>query len=474
MPFFSTPLRSLTLPGTRTLLALLGFLIGSGMVTLTAQDARSLEFKDGDRISFLGNSITHSGTYHSLLRRFYTTRYPDSTISLINCGISGDVAERMLHRAKKDVLSHNPEYTFLMVGMNDVGRELYFSGEAAADTIALRQKALDHYRKKTDTLVRLLVGSGTVPILMTPSIYEQTALLDSDNRYGVNDALARCAEHIRQLSRTYALPLIDLHAKMDSINSKRQQRDSTFTLVGEDRVHPGTPGHVVMAYEILKALGEPEYVSKVAIHTADKKVLTAINASVENIATDPGQIRFDLREGALPFVMDPEERKALDLVPFMARFNRQQLFLTDVPSGSYQLKIDGVPVGIYTHVALQKGIDLAQNTHTPQYAQALKVAAICDTYHEKESALRTIPLIAYAHLSDYQGDGSLDSKEKHLAKKLEQFQGKPWYGYFEREFATYIKIKPLENELKRELETLQQQLYDINTPKTHRYVFTRE
>ncbi|MFA7004770.1 MAG: hypothetical protein WC429_12070, partial [Verrucomicrobiia bacterium] len=70
------------------------FLLAGG-VSLRAEVAKeAVKFKDGDRICFIGDSITHGGGfgYHSQIALFYATRFPQMRIGYWNCGISGDSA----------------------------------------------------------------------------------------------------------------------------------------------------------------------------------------------------------------------------------------------------------------------------------------------------------------------------------------------------------------------------------------------
>ena len=49
-------------------------------------------FRNNDTVCLIGDSITHSGMYHSYLQLFYVTRFPQMHLKFINCGISGDSA----------------------------------------------------------------------------------------------------------------------------------------------------------------------------------------------------------------------------------------------------------------------------------------------------------------------------------------------------------------------------------------------
>ena len=107
-----------------------------------AQSQESKNFENGNTICFLGDSITHGGQFHEFLQLFYATRYPNIALTFHNCGIAGDNTEGMSYRFKNDVLVHNPTHVFLMTGMNDVIRTLYFEGQASDEIIQKRKNAL--------------------------------------------------------------------------------------------------------------------------------------------------------------------------------------------------------------------------------------------------------------------------------------------------------------------------------------------
>ncbi|MDR1092030.1 MAG: hypothetical protein LBL79_13220, partial [Prevotella sp.] len=75
-------------------------------------------FKDGDRVVFLGNSITHGGHYHSYLWLYYMTRFPDMKLTVFNAGVGGDWAGDMVSRLDGDVFSKRPTVLITTFGMN--------------------------------------------------------------------------------------------------------------------------------------------------------------------------------------------------------------------------------------------------------------------------------------------------------------------------------------------------------------------
>ena len=129
-----------------------------------AQKYVSKIFENGNTICLLGDSITHGGQFHEFLQLYYATRYPNLKLTFINCGIAGDNAEGMIYRLDKDVLIHEPSHVFLMTGMNDVIRTLYFEGKASDEIIKKRKIALAIFEQTCGTIGRpvsaLISGSA--------------------------------------------------------------------------------------------------------------------------------------------------------------------------------------------------------------------------------------------------------------------------------------------------------------------------
>jgi hypothetical protein len=72
--------------------------------------------------------------------------------------------------------------------------------------------------------------------------------------------LALCAGIARVVARDSGAEFVDVHAAMDAANRGRQTVDPTFSITGagqswNDRVHPGSVGHYVIAHSVLTAQG---------------------------------------------------------------------------------------------------------------------------------------------------------------------------------------------------------------------------
>ncbi|WP_297805431.1 SGNH/GDSL hydrolase family protein, partial [uncultured Polaribacter sp.] len=180
-------------------------------------------FENGNTICLLGDSITHGGQFHEFLQLYYATRYPNLKLTFINCGIAGDNAEGMIYRLDKDVLIHKPSHVFLMTGMNDVIRTLYFEGKASDEIIKKRKIALFEYKKNTDVLAEKFEASGISPIYLTPSIYDQYSKIEKENDLGCNDALIECSDHIKSIAYQYDATVVDLNTPMKNIMERELQ-----------------------------------------------------------------------------------------------------------------------------------------------------------------------------------------------------------------------------------------------------------
>ena len=244
---------------------------------------------DGDAIAFIGNSITHDGRYHTFLQLYLATRYPEVALTFYNAGISGDVAGGMLDRFDEDILRYPPDHAFVMVGMNDINRSLYGRGITDADTLRLRREILDTYALRTDSLVRRLIGEGIAPVLFTPSIYDQTGSQARENLFGANDALGYCAELVRALGRKYDVPVVDFFDTMSAHNAERQRLDSTYTIVGADRIHPGDEGHLLMARQLIDRSGERPRLARLHVDWEDHRVIDTVNARILAVAGEGNQ-----------------------------------------------------------------------------------------------------------------------------------------------------------------------------------------
>ena len=349
-------------------IALLGFLLSSDVVCGEL-------FKDGETVCLLGDSITARGATQTIISDYYLTRFPDRTVRFVNAGRSGDTSAGSLGRLAEDVIGKRPTSVSIMFGMNDVNRGAYVANPDDAKKNQQRQ-ALEGYKANMEKVVARIRAEAGDPKLyfITPSPFDQTVVLEKENNQpGCNDGLGLCAEIVRQMAATNHSSLVDFHAPMTALNLERQKKDPTWTIIGGDRVHPGAPGHLMMAWLFLKAQGAPALVSAIRIDASSARAAESVNAEVSRVETKEGGVVFTARENALPFPIDAAAKSLLEIAPVESDLAQEMLTVTGLAAGSYEVRIDGSAVGRHTATELAHGINLAFNEATPQYKQAQTV-----------------------------------------------------------------------------------------------------
>lgn len=323
-------------------------------------------FKDGDKVIFLGDSITHGGEFMYWVQAVYQLRHP-GRIRLENAGISGDVASGGLARLGYDVLDKKPNRVFIMFGMNDINLSLYSKGGTAMDE--KRMKPLKNYENNLNRICDRLKEAGVTAVLITPTPYNQY-VNNTPSTY--NEAgLAAAAEIVRKIARERGLETVEFHIPMTEVLKKQPK----ISPMRKDNVHPNALGHLLMSYYLCREAGLLDgRIAEVSVDAAAGKVKTANHAAVRNVKTGAGGISFEYAPERLPFIPDKQHEGIDALVPFTADFNTEFLQVTGLADGNYQLSANGTKIGVFTSDALAKGIDLAV-LNTPSRRQAQKVFA---------------------------------------------------------------------------------------------------
>lgn len=437
--------------------------LGLFILTLSgfAQQVNQPLFPAGSKVCFAGNSITNNGEYYNDLWMYYATRFPGEKIRFYNCGISGDVAGGILRRMDKDILAHQPTHAVMMIGMNDVKRDLYGKPET---NDSLKKSALTVYNNNTDAAVKILKQSVGNVILLKPSIYDQTAAIATENLFGVNDALQLCAEQMVSLSEKYHTGLVDFQTILLRINKEEQEKDPAFTIIGKDRVHPMSVGHFVMAYQFLKDTKAPQFVSALIVGSSLKESQKgSFNVEIKAQSNRNSGVTFECLEKSLPFPIKESAKEALKWVPFNEEFNKELLQVKDLSPGSYQLFIDEILIATFSDKELSTGVNLALYNNSPQYQQAITVMNACVKYRDTESIIRNLRFVEYSHLT-----GLKDQPvEQYLANRLETLKNSGHYEYYQKQFKNYIEKKSSEAEVLKQLSVLADTIYQVNQPITH-------
>ena len=436
----------------------------SGLIgALLICSARAELFKDGETVCFFGDSITHGGRFHSYIYDYYLTRFPDRTVRFVNAGVSGDSAGGAQGRLADDVAANKPAAVVVMFGMNDVGRGNYVAEPNEQQRAAQRQ-ALERYRANMERLTARLRAEAGEPRLLfvTPSPFDQTGVNDrNNNQPGCNDGLARCAEIVRELAAQNKGTVVDFHAPMTAFNLERQRSDPSFTIIGPDRVHPGAPGHLMMAWLFLKAQDAPALVARVEIDAAAGRVVASENATVTGLEKRDGGWSFTVLEQALPFPVDPAARPLLAWVPIERELNQEVLTVRGLAPGQYELRIDGAAVGQFDAEALAKGVNLASNDATPQVRQARAVAQLNEARRSTETVLRNHAAVRWFLRHRKVDPDDLAAVRVYAETKM----GKT--GYYESKVPEYLKAWERRGEVIEKVADLDRQARAACKPVPH-------
>ncbi len=434
------------------------------IVLLWGVTVRAELFLDGETVCFLGDSITHGRQFHSMIYTYYLTRFPNRTIHFVNAGIAGDSAGGALGRLEEDVISKSPTTIVVMLGMNDVGRGNYVANPSDKQ-LASQQAAIDRYQANMDKMLdRLSKETSARFILLTPSPFDQTGVNDrNNNQPGCNDGLGRCAELVRQLAAKYHAQVIDLHGPMTAFNLQRQKSDPTYTIIGPDRVHPGQPGNLMMAWLFLKSQAAPALVSNVVFDAAAGRVDEAANATVSDVRRDGDAWKFTVLEKALPYPVDREARELLDAIPLEEKLNQETLQIKGLPQGRHALLIDGEQVACHTADQWANGVNLAFNDLPPQAKQAAEVAEINEKRRRAEVRLR-----GYACVRWFLRHRRVDPNDLPAVKTFAETKMSKT-GYYEGQVPTYLKEWEKRGEVIAQMRELEEKALRARVPVSHDY-----
>lgn len=447
-------------------------LIGLGLtVGVSAQNVAP--FKTGDRVVFVGNSITDGGHYHSYIWLYYMTHFPNRRITCFNAGIGGDAIGQIANRFDDDVLSKKPTVLTLTWGMNDTGYIEWYRSDAQD---FIDKRLVNSYATYATVEEKLKKRPAIRTILIGGSPYDETSKFTKKNIYPhKSEAFAKVIDHQQESARKNNWGFVDFYHQMDAINKREQLKDTAFSLTPGDRIHPDNDGHLVMAYLFLKAQGlQNNSVADVSINAAGKKLNKAVNCSVLNLTGTANALSFNYLAKSLPYPLDTiprgwgnnkKQSDALKVVPFTSDFNREMLTVSNLKEGRYDLLIDGERMGSWAASEYAKGINLAEVTKTPQYQQAIQIRELNEERWEIERRLRMYIWMEYDFLKDKgllykDSNAAMDTVKKYAVKDIFVNGNKDNY--------SRARYKSVRDAWQKEMNILTDQIYAINKPQTHR------
>jgi lysophospholipase L1-like esterase len=229
---------------------LLAFITGVSLflpVSARADGPEKLKLQKGERIVFLGDSITQAGAgptgFVTLIRQELASKHPELMIEVIGAGISGNKVPDLQKRLQRDVLDKKPTLVVVYIGINDV-----WHGENDPARGTPKDKFEAGLKEVTDRIKE----SGARVLLCTPSVIGEKA--DGTNK--LDPQLDEYSAITRKVAKDENVPLCDLrkafleHLKANNPGNKERG------VLTSDRVHLNDAGNRFVAETMRKCLAD--------------------------------------------------------------------------------------------------------------------------------------------------------------------------------------------------------------------------
>lgn len=449
-------------------------------MTVSAQQAIP-QFKAGDKVALVGDSITHGGHYHSYIWLYYMTRFPEMPLTIYNCGVGGDTAGDILNRWEYDVQAKNPTYITLTFGMNDTGYADVYNLEDTEELAKARvESSLGNFAGIVDAIEKNSPDASVVMIGGSP--YDETSRKDNNILHGKNSAITEIIEAQRKAAVEHNWGFVDFNAPMVELARKIQAADSAYSFCPQDRIHPDKDGQMVMAWLFLKAQGlAGRKVAAFEVNARKRKAVSVENCSISAIDGDREGISFDYLAKALPYPCDSisehgwgninSQRDAMKIIPFMEEFNQEVLKVVGLDEGEYVFSIDGQPIDKLSSAELAEGVNMACYTNTPQYRQASMIMYLNEERLEIEKRFREY---VWMEFNMFRNTDQIFADNWKSIEMIDERAPKDWFvgasNYWYRK-SYYPEIREV---WQNYIDDIVEKIYSVNKPVVHRITLTAE
>ena len=207
-------------------------------------------FQNNDRIVFAGDSVTDMGStnpigeglsenvgrgYVRLVESFLSAYYPEILTRVTNAGINGNTSRDLLARFDRDVVSLNPDWVSICIGINDVWRQ--FDCPAIPDGQVLPEE----YRNNVEEMILKVKDKVKGIFILSPYYIESNH--DDFMRKRMNEYV----EISKELAEKHGCRFVDFQKVFEDYCKIRHS-----AYLAWDRVHPNQVGSMLMAKAFLE------------------------------------------------------------------------------------------------------------------------------------------------------------------------------------------------------------------------------
>ncbi|HEX3147227.1 MAG TPA: SGNH/GDSL hydrolase family protein [Gemmataceae bacterium] len=372
---------------------------------LVAQD-KQFFFQKGDRVVFLGDSITEQYQYSTDIELYLTTRFPGWNLVFLNAGIGGDTANGGAGRFQSHVLDEKPTAVTINFGMNDAGYGKFDAG---------RNK---QYVEKTTAMLDMAKKAGVRVALISPNAVDRRG---RENFKLYVETQKEFYAPLKELAATHGATFVDQYATTRAALEKMEQDKADKVVPFGDGFHTASPGGLLMAHAILTGLGAPAKVSDVSID-AGAKSAAPDHCKVENLMVAADHVRFDRTDEAVPIPVQKDWVTLLPYVNELKDLNYYGLTVKGLAKGIWGISIGGVEVAKASADDLEKGINLGNVTRGPIWEQGKKAF---DAINAKNQIVHgRFRGVLMVQVPDWLADVAKERKPLELSKRLEQVAAK--------------------------------------------------
>jgi lysophospholipase L1-like esterase len=204
-------------------------------------------FEHGNKVVFIGDSITDAGRrtdplgvgngYVNLVRSLVLARYPDLGLTIVNRGIGGNTTRHLRERWRADVIAEAPDWLSVKIGINDVWRTYDSDGVGAVP--------IDEFERLYRELLSEAVGAHSTQLILADPY-----IIDLDQGNPMRRQIDEYCAVVSRIADDFGAIHVHTQAAFDRVLQSTTPEDWAA-----DKIHPGTPGHAVIALEFLKAIG---------------------------------------------------------------------------------------------------------------------------------------------------------------------------------------------------------------------------
>jgi lysophospholipase L1-like esterase len=206
--------------------------------------------KDGQRLLFIGDSITDCGRrgdrapfgdgYVSLFIDLVATHFPKRRITYVNKGIGGNRVTDLRERWRDDVILNRPDWLSVKIGINDLHGFLRRADNAVSP---------ERFREVYDSILAEARRETKARIVLIDPFYISVDRSGQTFRSQVLEIIPKYIKVVHDMGRKYGARLVRTH-EVFQIHLKYRGSE----VFCPEPVHPNRTGHLIIATELFKVM----------------------------------------------------------------------------------------------------------------------------------------------------------------------------------------------------------------------------